>query len=202
MLTLPFEEIANHIDFQHLDQLAGVNVDLRYASDRNFLGRNLYDPMDCSYLHRVAATGLAHAAGWLIKAAPGYSLVVLDALRPQRIQEQMWAALQGTDLRMYLADPAVGSIHSYGMAVDITLLDGRGIEVDMGTGFDAMVGTSHTDNEAISLATGNLTQTQLNHRLILRQAMLFAGYNAISTEWWHFDYGDRKQVRSTMARVI
>ena len=200
--TLPFEEVANHIDFQHLDQLTGVRVDLRYASERNFLGRNLYHPMDCRYLHRIAATALAQAAAWLVNAAPGYCLLVLDALRPQRIQEQMWAALQGTDLLMYLADPARGSIHSYGMAVDVTLLDALGNEVDMGTGFDAMVVTSHTDNEAQSVASGVLTETQLKHRLLLREAMQFAGYRSISTEWWHFDYDDRAQVRSTMARVI
>ena len=101
-----------------------------------------------------------------------------------------------------LTHPVRGSIHSYGMAVDVTLLDASGIEVDMGTGFDAMVVTSHTDNEAQSLASGMLTETQLKHRLLLREAMQFAGYRAIGTEWWHFDYGDRVEVRSTMVRVI
>ena len=202
LLTLSFEKIANHVDFQRLDQLASIRVDLRYASERNFLGRNLYHPMDCCYLHRTAAVALSQAAAWLSATAPGYSLLVLDALRPQRIQEQMWAALQGSDLIMYLADPVTGSIHSYGMAVDVTLLDAQAIEVDMGTGFDAMVDTSHTDNEAQSLASGKLTQAQLNHRLLLRHSMQAAGYSAISTEWWHFDFGDRAQVRSTMARIV
>ena len=72
----------------------------------------------------------------------------------------------------------------------------------MGTGFDAMVDASHTDQEAKLLAANLITVTQYNHRQLLRNAMQSAGFQAISTEWWHFDFGDRSQVRSTMARVL
>ena len=200
MRTLQFEEVISHAEFIRLDQIPGISVDLRYASTNNFVGRKLYAQIDCSYLHRIAAHALGQAA--LQLSSKNYSLLVLDALRPQRIQEQMWDALQGTDLIQYLAEPKRGSIHSYGMAVDVTLLDADGCEVDMGSGFDAMVDTSHTDREPQLLAEKRLTSAQYNHRLLLRSAMQSAGYQSISTEWWHFDCGDRAQVRATMARVL
>src|SRR5260221_1596818 len=134
--TLPIESIATHPDFRRLAGIAGVGVDLRYAGRDNFVGRDLYSPLDCAWLHRHAAGALETSVAWLKQARPELKLLVLDALRPQRVQEQLWAALQGTDLRGYLADPVRGSIHSFGMAVDITLIDDCGRGIDMGAPLD------------------------------------------------------------------
>ena len=68
--------------------------------------------------------------------APGHRLLVLDALRPHRVQIELWDFLDGTGLRQYVADPARGSIHSFGMAIDATLIDAEGRELDMGSGFE------------------------------------------------------------------
>ena len=133
--TLPIEAIASHPDFCRLSTIDGVRTDLRYASPNNFVGRDLYSPIDCAWLHRHAAEGLAHAAQWLKNECSDAGLLVLDALRPQRAQEALWDALQGTDLLMYLANPVRGSIHSFGMAVDVTITDSLGHELDMGTPF-------------------------------------------------------------------
>lgn len=201
-LTIASEDIAGDPAFRHLSTVAGIAVDLRYATPHNFTGRDLYSPFDCAWLHRDAAAALERAVAWLAQHAPGHTLLVLDALRPQRVQQQLWDALDGTGLRIYLADPARGSIHSYGMALDVTLLDGAGRELDMGTGFDDMTELSHPALEEGFLRAGALSDRQVAQRRLLRDAMVQAGFVGINTEWWHFDCGDRNHVRQTFRRVL
>ena len=200
--TVASEDIAGSPEFRHLSSIAGIRVDLRYASANNFVGRDLYSPFDCAWLHRDAAEALEKVVAYLAERAPGHTALVLDALRPQRVQQQLWDALEGTGLQMYLADPARGSIHSYGMALDITLLDPAGRELDMGTGFDDMSDLSHPALEEGFLAAGRLTEQQVANRRLLRDAMFQAGFLGIRTEWWHFDCGDRDLVRATFRRVL
>ena len=196
------EDIAASPEFRHLTTIAGIRVDLRYASANNFVGRDLYSPFDCAWLHRDAASALEMAVAYLAARAPGHTLLVLDALRPQRVQQQLWDALDGTGLQMYLANPARGSIHSYGMALDVTILDPQGVELDMGTGFDDMTDLSHPALEEGFLAAGKLGDAQVANRRLLRDAMFGAGFVGINTEWWHFDCGDRERVRATFRRVL
>ena len=188
-------------DFRPLGSVPGVRVDLRYASDNNFMGRNLYSPLDCAFLHREAAEALSQAVAALAKKLPGHSLLVLDAVRPQRVQEVMWASVSEAD-RIYLADPGPGSIHSFGMAVDLTIVDASGRELDMGTGFDEMDEKSHPALEPRLLGEGRLSVAQVANREALRSAMRAGGWQTIPTEWWHFDCGDRKRVRAQFARVV
>jgi D-alanyl-D-alanine dipeptidase len=200
--TLASEDVADSPEFRHLDSIAGIRVDLRYASANNFVGRDLYAPFDCAWLHVQAAEALERVVAWLKARRPDLTPLVLDALRPQRVQQQLWDALDGTGLRLYLADPARGSIHSYGMALDLTLVDADGVELDMGTGFDDMTELSHPALEEGFLRAGGLSAKQVANRRLLRAAMLQAGFLAIRTEWWHFDCGDRELVRSTFRRVL
>lgn len=195
------EQIKEHPDFRPLHAIAGIFVDLRYATANNFVGRNLYAGLDCAWLHREAAQGLALAAARLLHSHPGHKLLVLDALRPQRVQETLWRHLDGSPLRMYVADPARGSIHTFGMALDVTVLDPQGRELDMGTAFDEMNVKSHPALESKHLEEGVLTRAQIDNRLILRHAMLEAGFRGINSEWWHFNFGDPDLVRQTYTRV-
>jgi zinc D-Ala-D-Ala dipeptidase len=195
------EDIGSHADFRHLSTVGGIALDLRYASDRNFVGRNLYGTLDCAWLHRRAAEGLERAVALLERNAPGHRLLVLDALRPHRVQIQLWDFLAGTDLRQYVADPARGSIHSFGMALDATLLDARGQELDMGSGFDEMVELSHPVLEARHLASGALAPAQHGHRQLLRDVLAGSGFHGIDNEWWHFEMGDRADVRQHFTRI-
>ena len=181
------EHIATHPHFRPLAGLSGVQHDLRYASTNNFAGRVLYTGLDCA---------------WLAQARPGFRLLVLDALRPQRVQEAIWADVAGTPAQDYFADPVRGSIHSFGMAVDVTLLDAQGREADMGSGYDEMSLRSHPMLDAEHLALGVLTAAQLTERGWLHAAMARGGFRAIPTEWWHFDHGDRDAVRRDLPRVI
>jgi D-alanyl-D-alanine dipeptidase len=188
-------------DFRHLSTIAGIGVDLRYAGPHNFVGRDLYAPYDCAWLHVEAASALERVVAWLAVRRPGARVLVLDALRPQRVQQELWDALAGTGLQLYLAEPGRGSIHSYGMALDVTILDEAGAELDMGTGFDDMTELSHPALEEGFLARGDLSQQQVDNRQLLRDAMGQAGFVGIKTEWWHFDCGDRDVVRATFQRV-
>jgi len=202
MTTIASEDVARDPAFRHLSSITGIAVDLRYATPHNFVGRDLYSPYDCAWLHRDAAAALERVVAWLRARRPDCTPLVLDALRPQRVQQQLWDALAGTDLQMYLAEPGRGSIHSFGMALDITLLDAAGRELDMGTGFDDMTALSHPALEEGFLAGGELTPAQVANRRLLREAMFQAGFVGINTEWWHFDCGDRNVVRATFRRVL
>ena len=199
--TLPCEAITTHPQFRRLSSIAGITVDLRYQSANNFVGRDLYSPLDCAWLHSIAAKALEASVAWL-KARGVASVLVLDAMRPQRVQEQLWAGLQGTALLGYLANPERGSIHSFGMAIDVTLIDGDGDELDMGTPFDDLTELSHPALEKQFLADGKLTLTQIENRQLLRDAMQHGGFVGISSEWWHFDCGDRDEVRATYTRIL
>jgi D-alanyl-D-alanine dipeptidase len=195
------EDIASNLAFRRLSSIPGIAVDLRYAGVRNFVGRDLYGTLDCAWLHRLAAEGLEHVTARLQAEAPGHRVLVLDALRPHRVQVQLWDHLDGTGLRQYVADPARGSIHSFGMALDVTLLDPDGRELDMGSGFDEMTEVSHPRLEAVHLENGVLTPTHLRHRELLRRSMAAGGFNGVENEWWHFDMLDRGHVRQHFTRV-
>jgi D-alanyl-D-alanine dipeptidase len=200
--TICVEAVPAHPDFRPLAALQGVQHDLRYAGSNNFARRVLYRGFDCAWLRREAAAGLEQAAAWLAQQRPGWRLLVLDALRPQRVQEAIWRDVEGTPMAMYFAEPVRGSIHSFGMAVDVTLLDPQGREADMGSGFDEMSLASHPALHAQHLAQGVLSAAQIAERDCLRDAMASGGFAGIPTEWWHFDHGDRDAVRSGWPRVL
>ena len=200
--TQPIESISSNPDFRPLTSIKGISVDLRYASENNFVGRDLYSPRDCAWLHQQAAEGLEKTVVWLAAKRTNLRVLVLDALRPQRVQEQLWEALQGTDLLGYLANPVRGSIHSFGMAIDITLVNSHGRELDMGTPFDDLSERSHPALEDVMLARGELSKLQIDNRQLLRGAMHVGGFSGIKSEWWHFDCGDRDVVRASFARVL
>jgi len=200
--ALAIESLAGHRDFRALGSIPGIAVDLRYATPANFVGADMYSPFDCAWLHNDAAAMLERTAEALARREPGLRILVLDALRPQRVQERMWKALEGTPLTQYLADPARGSIHSFGMAVDVTLVDAAGRELDMGTGFDDLTELSHPALEEGFLTRGDLEAVHLANRRVLRDAMGEAGWRGIRTEWWHFDAGDRERIRAEYLRIL
>jgi D-alanyl-D-alanine dipeptidase len=129
-------------------------------------------------------------------------LCVLDAARPHRVQELFWTHVHGTPMERYFANPARRSIHSFGMAVDLTLLDAEGHELDMGTGFDDTTELSHPALEDQFAAQGRLQPEHLRHRAVLRHAMQHGGWQGIATEWWHFDFGDRDAVRACYRLIV
>lgn len=155
----------------------GVLLDLVYATDRNFTGRPIYGEARC-LLHRNAEPGLKRAVQ--LAALAGLRLKVFDAYRPPSAQAVFWLHLP--DPR-FVADAKEGSNHSRGVALDLTLVDGNGGELDMGTTFDAMTEQSyHFHPEVTALAQRN--------RLWLVAIMGEAGFGRIDTEWWHYELLD------------
>ena len=200
--TISIDALGSSPDFRALGTLPQVRVDLRYASTRNLLGHDLYSPHDCAWLHAEAAAALELSAQWLQAHHPELRLCVLDAARPHRVQELFWTHVQGTPMERYFANPARRSIHSFGMAVDLTLLDAQGRELDMGTGFDDTTELSHPALEDHLAAQGLLRSEHLRHRALLRHAMQHGGWQDIATEWWHFDFGDRETVRTRYRLIV
>ncbi|RWR06217.1 D-alanyl-D-alanine dipeptidase [Paenirhodobacter populi] len=149
-----------------------LRIALAYATTENFTGRVLYRETR-AFLHPDAARAISRAADAFV--AQGLTPVILDAYRPVSVQKALWAVRPDPE---FVADPAVGSDHSRGIAVDITLA--RGSEwLDMGTAFDAAVPQSHHDRSDIS------AEATIN-RTILRRVMAEAGFAENPMEWWHY----------------
>lgn len=199
--SMCFEDVLSSADFASLRDVKGIAIDLRYAGTNNFVGLSLYGDHDYAWLHRAAAEGLGKAVAYLQTHQPAYRFLVLDALRPHRVQNLMWETLSGSPFQRYFADPAKGSIHSFGMALDLTLIDHAGQEIDMGTGFDSFAAESHPEYEIEFLRLGKLTAEHVSHRSILRSALFHAGFQGIQSEWWHFNFGDPDVVRKTHTRI-
>lgn len=179
-----------HLDSDYVDigLFPNVQVDLRYAGRNNFTGENLYNgSLQQALLHQHAAEKMKRAAANLVKEKPGWSFLVFDALRPLSVQRRMWSFVENTPQQIYVANPERGSIHNFGLAVDLTLLDENGREVDMGTPFDSFEELAQPRFEEKFLEEGRLTDSQVENRRLLRRLMTAAGFLSIPHEWWHFN---------------
>lgn len=150
-------------------------LDVRYATPDNFLGRALY-PAPAAFLRRSTARKLAKAADAL--RAKGRRLVIYDAYRPLSAQKAMWAAKPD---RRYVADPARGSLHNRGGAVDAALADMDGRPCLMPSAFDAFGSAAAHGAPGVPAAARAEAET-------LKAAMESAGLESLAAEWWH--YGD------------
>jgi D-alanyl-D-alanine dipeptidase len=108
----------------------------------------------------------------------------------------LYAAVKGTARQPYVADPRTGSLHNFGFAIDLSLEDETGRELDMGTPFDDFTALSRPDQERENKEEGKLSTEQLEHRSILRNVMLKAGFIQLPIEWWHYDALPKEQVKA------
>lgn len=160
---------VNIRDFSH-----DFVYDMRYATANNFLNAKVYDCGEC-YL-RYATVKALLAANEIAKSK-GLTIALFDCYRPVEIQQKMWKIVSDPK---YVADPAKGSIHNRGGAVDITLVNTDGSFVDMGTDFD------HFGKEAAH-SYQNLTVAQKHNRKILSEIMAASGFAPFESEWWHYN---------------
>lgn len=180
--------ISKHlVNIQELEPR--IRVALLYATDQNFLHKVIYKGLSKCYLPCQVAIKLCNAEYFLNQAHPQYHIIVFDAVRPLHIQQQLWDELDMPAWKKinYLANPADISLHNYGAAVDVGIIGEDGNLLDMGTAFDSFNELSQPKHEARFLAEGTLSQEAYNNRLILRGAMLRAGFSIMHTEWWHFN---------------
>jgi D-alanyl-D-alanine dipeptidase len=163
-----------------------IMVELRYAGPRNMAQRPLYHA-DMPALVRPGVAGrLLKAQSYL--QVRGFGLKIWDAYRPKAVHDQLWQRSRNTD---YVANPAdgIGSLHTWGVAIDATLVDTHGREVAMPTDFDDFTPA------AMLRYNGNDLGIR-NHLHTLQSAMARAGFYGLRTEWWHFVAKDWKQYRA------
>ncbi len=191
-----WERILTDLGLIDVQKVCGeIQVELKYSTPDNFLHQDVYGDLEKCFLVKEAASKLAAAQRSLAGLRPGWRLKVWDGARPRRIQTAMWALVKGTPQQSFVANPATGSIHNYGAAVDLTLLDEKGRELDMGTPYDFFGDKAQPRLEDELLKQGVLTPEQVQNRRFLRKVMTEAGFIPISGEWWHFDAFPKEEVR-------
>ncbi|MDR5813175.1 D-alanyl-D-alanine dipeptidase [Caballeronia sp. LZ033] len=151
-----------------------VQIDLVYATDRNLTGKPIYKAQHCLLLEPAEAA-LCKAVG--IARSIGMTLRIFDAYRPPQAQKVLWDFLPDPT---FIAELGRGSNHSRGTALDLTLVDRDGQELDMGTGFDAMVPASEHFH-------AGLPEHVQRNRTLLLGVMHGAGFTHIKSEWWHYE---------------
>lgn len=162
-----------------------IRLDVRYASRENFMGEVFYS-QPRAFLQRPAAEALLRAHRWL--GERGYGLLVHDGYRPWYVTKMFWDATP-EHLREFVANPARGSRHNRGCAVDLTLYElSTGRPVEMPSGYDEFSPRAYADYPGG-------TSLQRWHRALLSQAMLAQGFTANPSEWWHFDFGEWRRYR-------
>ncbi len=148
--------------------------DMKYATEDNFLKAKVYDCSEC-FLRLKTVIALVNANEKFIKK--GFRIKIFDCYRPLDIQKRMWTIISNPE---YVADPAKGSIHNRGGAVDITLVDLNGKELDMGTAFDFF-------GPEAGHYFDNLPDEVKKNRSFLKKIMKKSNFISFDSEWWHYN---------------
>jgi D-alanyl-D-alanine dipeptidase len=167
---------ANSTEWLEVNELdETILIDIRYATENNFMKEQVYDCGRC-FLRADVAKAVVKAHQELQKQ--GLGLKMFDCYRPRPVQWELWRKVPNPN---YVADPRKGSMHNRGSAVDLTIVDAEGNELDMGTDFDYFGKEGHHDY------TG-LPKEVLENRKLLKEIMGKYGFRWIRTEWWHYSY--------------
>jgi D-alanyl-D-alanine dipeptidase len=191
------------VNIKDLDKT--IIVDLKYSSEDNFVGEDMYGELGDAYFEKEFADRVAHAQRILQSRHPEYTLLIYDAARPISVQRYMHQLVQGTEFEDFVADGTRGGRHNYGVAVDLTIVHKDGTPLDMGAEFDefsdaaAVKGTPDTSDpktrsvevyEAyiLSLVAQDVISVEAaNNRILLIEVMHEAGLVPYRREWWHFE---------------
>lgn len=157
------------------DYSANFVYEMKYATTDNFLNAKVYECAEC-YLRLKTVKALIVANESFIKK--GYKIKIYDCYRPLSVQKQMWEIVSDPS---YVANPAKGSIHNRGGAVDISLVDNNGQEIDFGTPFDFF-------GQEAAHSYKNLHKKIRSNRKFLRKIMDKNGFKALESEWWHYNF--------------
>ena len=178
---LSFVAWGQQSDFVRLKDLSPDFVyELKYATPDNFLKQAVYDCGEC-YLRKSTAEALVKANEAFKQL--GYRIKLFDCYRPLSVQKKMWKILPGTH---YVANPAKGSKHNRGAAVDLTLVDAQGKELNMGTPFDFFGKEAHHTYTQHS-------KEVLENRKLLKETLDKFNFKSIYSEWWHYEYRPEMQ---------
>ncbi|MFV8333369.1 M15 family metallopeptidase [Flavobacterium sp. GSP14] len=167
--------IINDTTFVNLkDYSLDFVYDMKYATTDNFLKAKVYDCEAC-FLRLKTVTALVEVNKKFMKK--GFKIKIFDCYRPLDIQKKMWKIVSNPE---YVANPAKGSVHNRGGAVDITLVDASGKELNMGTSFD-FFGIEASHNYP------NVSMEVKKNRILIRTLMTSNGFNSFDSEWWHYN---------------
>ena len=163
----------------------------------------MYHDFNSCYLQQDVALRLANVQKSIHAIDSNYSLLIFDGVRPLSVQKIMWDSCkyEARQKKNFLSHPTKTSPHNYGAAVDLSLTY-KGTEVDMGTAFDFAGEAAYTYIESDLVLYGKITKEQLEHRLLLRNAMEQQGFIVNKYEWWHFGACYRSQVDSIYPLVV
>jgi D-alanyl-D-alanine dipeptidase len=191
---------AGLIDVHEVDR--SIKVDLVNSDpEKNFFNEDFYGGLNKAYLREPVAKMLSSAQSNLKRAHPELSLQILDAARPRSVSRAMYRKMKGTRFEKYVANPDKGSMHNYGIAVDITIVDKHGNKLDMGA---SPFYRSHTEiywQYFLKKIGSGLSDKQQKNRNLLKRVMLKAGFYPLSYEWWHFN-GMKKSVARNTYSII
>jgi D-alanyl-D-alanine dipeptidase len=181
------------IDVQSLD--SSIKVDLKYADTANFLKLKVYDGLQKAYFPCDVALRVSNAQFYLKQIDANLSLIIFDAARPLHIQQMMWDSLDlPPDIKYaYLSPPYAISLHNYGCALDVSIIDTKTNQLlDMGSNFDHFGKLSQPVYEWHFLKSGELSQEAHENRKLLRNVMRKAKFYPITSEWWHFNFCNKE----------
>ena len=179
-----------------------IKVDLVNSdSDKNLFRADFYKGLKKCYVREEVAVKISNASKILKGINSKYSLLVYDGARPRSVSYEMYDKLKNTPLKKYVADPKFGSMHNYGAAVDVVIVDEKEMEIDMG-----LNPFRKNKLQLVKLlydmkAKKNLTEEQIKNRKLLRNVMMQTGFYPIEIEWWHFEV-DRKENIRKKYRII
>lgn len=179
------------VDVQKID--TSIKIDLKYATTDNFMNKDVYGCLKRCYLQPDVALRIKDSQTYLKSIDSTLSLKIFDGLRPRSVQQIMWDMLDMPieDKTKFVSNPKNGSLHNFGAAVDITIIDiTTGNELDMGTPYDYIGINAWPSKEPQLLAEGVLSNQQFENRKLLRKVMKHSSIN-IHTEWWHFNACNR-----------
>jgi len=195
--TSYLEELYRQYDLVNIKSLdSSFRINLKYADTNNFIHKNLYDGLRRAYLPCEVANHLCNSQFYLKQINANYSLVIFDAVRPFHIQQYMWDSLKipNNSKYNYLAPPFEESLHNYGCAVDVSIIDISANKLlDMGSPFDSFQKLSQPVYEFQFLKTRELTKEASENRKLLRKVMHVGNFYGITSEWWHFNYCTKEQ---------
>lgn len=186
---------AGLINIQDVD--SSILVELRYSTENNFMEKDMYGHLNRAYLQPSVAEDLAKCQTYLKAKDSSLTLLVYDAVRPLSVQQYMWDILDLPihEKTKFVSNPANGSVHNYGCAVDLTIAKVNGEALDMGAGYDDARKIAYPRYEQAYLDSGMLNMDQINNRKLLRETMKAGGFWNIQTEWWHFNRYSRSTAK-------
>lgn len=178
---------AGLIDVQEVSP--SIVVDLKYATNDNFMGEILYPGLRKAYLLPHMTERLKQAQIRLQELKLGYKLVIYDAARPVSIQKEMFDRVRDTPQEQYVDNPYDGAgFHNYGMAVDLSILDADNKPLDMGCSYDFFGEEAHTTDDKRLLESGRISEEAYRNRQFLYAIMREQELYPLPNEWWHYQH--------------